>query len=240
MLQIPKKAREWFENANKEERLAFMAGGKPDTQRTINTKTGQLQYYPAVRGFLVGEIQESEDKALEKARQFIKGCVQTPGLPKIDDEGLGLKNVEIFEQIQEESPIKIGPILHLATSIGDHGPQALIDVFDDADIELDGQDMSFMPPEIASCVPQFDDDDDEPTQRELFSLFTEHLVENGVLGFLIQAAVPTVQSTTEKGGAIYSWGRYRTRLFYGETYWEAFEKAREWADDAFKLETENT
>ncbi len=57
----------------------------------------------------------------------------------------------------------------------------------------------------------------------------EALVDKPALGWIIEMATPTMTPNADNTSASFSWGQYRMRAFYGESYEEALEKGFAWA-----------
>lgn len=57
----------------------------------------------------------------------------------------------------------------------------------------------------------------------------QRLYENGLMGWLVQAATP-VSKRGAGGGVIYSWGCYYTQWFYAESYEAALWQVDAWAE----------
>lgn len=121
-----------------------------------------------------------------------------------------MDNTEIANRAYEQV-LRVDKVIHLA--VANDGNECTDDLrafFDDS-------------PEDVERLFKFDASDDE------LWVFLEHLVNERFDGFLICAAAPVRKYHPDGVGASLSWGYYRTRWLYAETYEEALEQAFAWA-----------
>lgn len=125
---------------------------------------------------------------------------------------------EITEALFEAS-VRFDHVIYLAGALsqGDSLPPGLSDFL----IEEDGTTIG----EALPGLPQSFLTEDDDTCREFVA---EWLIDNGRLGFMVQAATP-VMTRMSPTSRHFSWGYYSTQWLYGDTMEEVVSKAVDWA-----------
>ena len=218
MQVINARTKNWLENASPKEISAFLARGRPDVAKLMNKDTMEMVYRPAVSGVLIGnENYENEGEAIEEAEREVERRGREEDLPRIDEEWLGIYNIELSERAFE-TPFRTSRIVHLGTSL-------LVDeslrVLDDLDIDVTDPDE--LPEELRTHMVYEEDEDGEDPRY----IFCESLKGHGINGFIVEVQTPVPQP--QDHGIQFSWARFRSSLFYGETFREAVGKGEAWA-----------
>ncbi|MBY5938021.1 hypothetical protein [Marinobacter nauticus] len=120
---------------------------------------------------------------------------------------------ELIDMMNENS-LRAESIIHLATMLAhEQWPEAAKEAF-----------MEEEPERIWSAIgiePPYDLDDE--------GLIFEHLMDHSKLGYLVSFATPVPQDINHESWRL-SWGYYRMKWIYADTYESACYKALEWRE----------
>ena len=127
----------------------------------------------------------------------------------------------IYTQL-DAAVLRVDAVLLLAGMLNDGEALAdpLRDMLDDADDD-----------ELTQCFPDMPaallaDRDDDTVFRESFCMWAH---DAGKFGFAVKFARPVMTWNREADSSSFSWGRYNTAWFYGDTLAQAMRQGKKWA-----------
>lgn len=132
-----------------------------------------------------------------------------------------MDHIKWGERFMDET-VRLDEVIYLAGSLSEI--DALADVFVEKFVEyLDPDEVR----EVFPDMPEYTYRSLGEAERGYVEEFAEWLVMARKWGFLVHFETP-VMTPDANGCSTFSWGRYTTRWFYGETLEEAFEKGFAW------------
>lgn len=235
---LSKKQSDWLESLKSQPDYmkfvhAFMAKGPAGVAQRMDINTHETFFMAQVRGIYVSDEQFKKYGDAEAAAEArLAELHAMTDLPVLDEVALGIddSNYRISCDSWDYS-LHTTQIFHLGAQAGSDGPSGIPDEL--ADLLHDfgakkppaaAKDMPGFAKMLKECIKDFGRRDG------LAEAINEYLQRNGTYGFLVKFQVP-VKDYNEKGdSASYSWGHCWQETFYGETFQEAYEKAKLWAD----------
>ena len=202
----------FFQTASLPEKQAWLRKGEPEALEMARGSNFEHSFFvPLLRGARLDGEFKTYPEAVAAAQRYLDELKAMPDLPELDEEALGITtfNQDFARTMSEEKSYGIERVIHIAAQ-AEH-------ICDDFAQFIDDE----LPEErVLDAI----EDGAYPDHDEVFSL----LYENGLMGWLVQAATPV--SKRGAGGVIYSWGCYYTQWFYAESYEAALWQVDAWAE----------
>ncbi|MET4817793.1 hypothetical protein [Endozoicomonas lisbonensis] len=224
MQKLTKNQSQWFKQASTKEQHAFMRKGPAEVANYWNTESEKETFAPVIRGVLIGNPIDSASNALTLAEKELHKLKQQE-LPTLDERTLGIDGECVKQaEVCYDKELRIDGILHIGSLLA-------TDVFESR--WLDGLVESFA--DHLSDDPEYLQESMLPLQpkteedAEFNECLAEHLHFHNFQGFALKASSP-VKKYDSCDSASFSWGHVRFAWFYGESFEEAFNLAREWVD----------
>ncbi len=236
------RQRMWLVGATQEQRKAFIAKGPAEVAEMHNFATGKDYFIAGLRGLMFDQRQfDSYDAAFKHAEIELAHLQADHTLLVLDEVARGIdgRNATINDQL-EQATVMAKQILHLGAMVTDTDtvPDAVEEFIDDLDSHL-AADLAEDMPWLATLLEQEtnteEDEQDSPrSQGEQIEFFNELVYRHACYGFLVQYGTPVFTPHRDSGGewngGSFSWSRYATQWFYGETLEETVGKALRWAE----------
>ena len=223
----------FFQSASLPEKQAWLRKGEPEALEMARGSNFEHSFFvPLLRGLRLDGEFKTYPEAVAEAQRYLDELKAMPDLPELDEEALGITtfNQDLSRTMSEEKSYGIERVIHIAAQ-AEHICDDFAEFIDD---ELPEDRVREMLAEKAGNagflvgLHAIEDDaypDHKPDYEEVFSL----LYENGLMGWLVQAATPVCRGGAG-GGVIYSWGCYYTQWFYSESYKAALGQVDAWAE----------
>ena len=217
----------FFQTASLPEKQAWLRKGQPGGQRMSRGFDFNNSYFaPFLRGIQLDGEFETYSEAVAAAQCYLDELKAMPDLPELDEEALGITtfNQDFARTMSEEKSYGIERVIHIAAQ-AEHICDDLAKFIDDD-----------LPEErVCQMLAKQAGYEEFPSMIETALEVGDHedvfqvLFENGLMGWLVQAATP-VSKRGAGGGVIYSWGCYYTQWFYAESYEAALWQVDAWAE----------
>ena len=219
----------FFQTASLPEKQAWLRKGEPGGQQMSRGFDFNNSYFaPFLRGVQLDGEFKTYPEAVAAARRYLDELKAMPDLPELDEEALGITtfNQDLSRTMSEEKSYGIERVIHIAAQ-AEHICDDFAKFIDDELPEERVRQMLAEQAGRADFLGMLDaiEDGAYPDHDEVFSL----LYENGLMGWLVQAATPVCRGGAG-GGVIYSWGCYYTQWFYAESYEAALGQVDAWAE----------
>ncbi len=219
----------FFQTASLPEKQAWLRKGEPGGQRMSRGFDFNNSYFaPFLRGVQLDGEFKTYPEAVAAAQRYLDELKAMPDLPELDEEALGITtfNQDLSRTMSEEKSYGIERVIHIAAQ-AEHICDDFAQFIDDELPEERVRQVLAEQAGRADFLGMLDaiEDGTYPDHDEVFSL----LYENGLMGWLVQAATP-VSKRGAGGGVIYSWGCYYTQWFYAESYEAALWQVDAWAE----------
>lgn len=204
----------------------YLTRGEPQAIEATRFTDGEIvsKFYPGLRGIVVGKECENPEEALAEATKA-KEQMLKKDLEVFDEveHGMDTEALEL-QSAFDEALVRIERIAHIGTMQDGSISEVLEGMIEDMDI--DDSDNHRIP-EGLEFLANYDD----VTRAEEI---VEVLRDYGMVGFLIEASVPS-RTYRDNGSASIHYGTRYTKILYGSTYSQACKRALAWAE---KLEDE--
>ena len=219
----------FFQTASLPEKQAWLRKGEPEALEMVRGSNFEHSFFvPLLRGARLDGEFKTYPEAVAEAQRYLDELKAMPDLPELDEEALGITtfNQDLSRTMSEEKSYGIERIIHIAAQ-AEHICDDFAQFIDDELPEERVRQMLAEQAGRADFLGMLDaiEDGAYPDHDEVFSL----LYENGLMGWLVQAATP-VSKRGAGGGVIYSWGCYYTQWFYAESYEAALWQVDAWAE----------
>ena len=227
---------QWLKTASSAEARAFLSKGDPDVGQAINTETGEMSYYPTLRGVKIGEKFYLEAAEAMKIATDMKAAFLAEGLPALDEVALGIDGeaLRLFNAAQDDT-FRVDSIIHIGLAINDS------DAMSPAlrDFVCDNLDDSLID-DLASKMPGLASLKKVKNNRDMPDEFADVIHANCLYGYLVEVATPVMVHTLNPDNSIKSstcsWGSYISHWFYDESLSGAVEQGRQWTEELRKQE----
>lgn len=219
----------FFQTASLPEKQAWLRKGEPEAlEMTRGSNFEHSFFVPLLRGARLDGEFKTYPEAVAEAQRYLDELKSMPDLPELDEEALGITtfNQDFARTMSEEKSYGIERVIHIAAQ-AEHICDDFAQFIDDELPEERVRQVLAEQAGRADFLGMLDaiEDGAYPDHDEVFSL----LYENGLMGWLVQAATP-VSKRGAGGGVIYSWGCYYTQWFYAESYEAALWQVDAWAE----------
>ncbi len=219
----------FFQTASLPEKQAWLRKGEPEAVEMARGSNFEHSFFvPLLRGVQLDGEFKTYPEAVAEAQRYLDELKAIPDLPELDEEALGITtfNQDFARTMSEEKSYGIERVIHIAAQ-AEHICDDFAQFIDDELPEERVRQMLAEQAGRADFLGMLDaiEDGAYPDHDEVFSL----LYENGLMGWLVQAATPVCRGGAG-GGVIYSWGCYYTQWFYAESYKAALGQVDAWAE----------
>ena len=219
----------FFQTASLPEKQAWLRKGEPEALEMVRGSNFEHSFFvPLLRGTRLDGEFKTYPEAVTEAQRYLDELKSMPDLPELDEEALGITtfNQDLARTMSEEKSYGIERVIHIAAQ-AEHICDDFAQFIDDELPEDRVREMLAEKAGNMGFLVGLDaiEDGAYPDHEEVFSL----LYENGLMGWLVQAATPVCRRC-EGGGVMYSWGYYHTQWFYAESYEAALWQVEAWAE----------
>lgn len=238
MCELTLAQREWFfaDERTASEQKRFLVVSEPSYRAVPFMESNEMVYIPTLRSVTVRRNDSqpfylTPEEAIAEGRAIRREWLsEVADEQPLDERALGIDGTVAWQMHEARSAaMRVEHVAHIGNMLavgdrvlgGTESTDALVEFLLDPNGNMDDSMMAVLPPN-AGALSALDADDAEDILRQ-------HLMEEAVFGFAIEAATP-VKKTLD-GGRVraYSWDTAARRWFYAETFDEAYSKATDWA-----------
>lgn len=222
------------QNKNKDDIiLPWLAWGTCGYVGMIHIDTAKEFFSPSINGVRMGPGKETAEEALKEAERLREGLRER--FPKPLERGAAATNGKLLDDLcGENSPtFMLGEIIHLGGLLANVGGGVReMESFSEPFGEFVGDIMGDEKPfgeEMKRIKKVFPSEELSLCEEEdLLDEAVSRLADIGAFGFLCKVCCPIKHY--KKCGKIcaYSWGHYRTKWIYSETFEQMCQRATAW------------